>query len=75
MPNSKGVKGANGMIAISKEEAMAIREKYGSDVHIAITNRHKRGGRKHYFVEETSRVTYFLDRFRKQQVKRGARSD
>lgn len=63
------------MIAISKEEAMAIRERYGDGVYIAITNRHKSGGRKRYFAEETNRVLYFLNRFRKQQVKRGARDD
>ena len=50
------------MIQITKEESMALRNKFGNDVCIAITNRHKRGGRKRYYTEETSRVRYFIDR-------------
>lgn len=63
------------MFVISKEEAVAIREKYGNDVHVSITNRQKRHGRKRYYVEETNRVIYFLRRLRSQNLKRGARSD
>lgn len=59
------------MFAISKEEAMAIREKYGNEIHITITNRQKKGKRKRYYVEETQRVTFFLDRLKKKQAKRG----
>ena len=54
------------MILISKEEAESIRRKYGDQVHITIMNRHKKGGRKHYCVEETSRVLFFLERLRRQ---------
>ena len=52
------------MISITKEEAMALREKYGRDVCIAITNRHKKGGRKRYYAEETERVLSFIGRSR-----------
>lgn len=63
------------MISVNKEEAMAIRAKYGSDIGITITGRGKKGARKRYYVEETNRVTFFLERFRKKQLKRGAHSD
>ncbi len=59
------------MIKITKEEAAALREKYGRDVCIAITNRTKKGGRKHYCAEETNRVLFFIERFRNKQAKRG----
>lgn len=52
------------MIQITKDEATAIRAKYGDEIGITITNRHKRGGRKRYYVEETNRVFFFLERFR-----------
>lgn len=60
------------MVEISKEEAEAIRAKYGDEVYIAVTNRHKKSGQKNHYVEETSRVLGFLDRIRKRQLKRGA---
>lgn len=63
------------MIAITKEEALALRKKYGDEVGITITNRQKKGNRKHYYTEETNRVMFFLERLRKKQMKRGARSD
>lgn len=63
------------MFVISQEEAMAIRERYGDEISITITNRQKRGKRKHYYVEESNRVFFFLERFRRKQAKRGARSD
>lgn len=59
------------MIIISKEEAMALRAKYGDDANITITNKNKRGGRKKYYMPEESRLLYFLDRFRNRQ-RRGA---
>lgn len=59
------------MIAINKEEAMAIRAKYGDEVGITITNRQKKGNRKHYYTEESQRVMFFLERFRRKQMKRG----
>ena len=68
------------MIQINREEAMALRAKYGSDIGITITSRRKKGGRKKYYTEETSRVFYFLERFRNkqlrknQQKKRGGRA-
>lgn len=52
------------MISITKEEAMALRERFGSEIGIAITNRHKKSGRKHYYTEETFRVISFLERMR-----------
>lgn len=55
------------MIQINRDESMALREKYGSDIGITITSRHKKGGRKHYYTEETNRVLYFLARFRNKQ--------
>lgn len=63
------------MIEISQEEAEAIREKYGNAIGITITNRQKRGGRKRYYTEESQRIVYFLERFRKKQMKRGASGD
>ncbi len=58
------------MITITKDEAMAIREKYGDEINITITNRHKRGGRKRYYVEETRRVFFFLERYRNKQLRK-----
>ena len=58
------------MIQINREEAMALRAKYGDDIGITITNRHKKGGRKHYYTEETNRVFYFLERFRNKQLRK-----
>jgi hypothetical protein len=52
------------MIEITKEESMALRAKYGNDIGITITNRHKKGGRKRYYTEETNRVLFFLERLR-----------
>ena len=58
------------MIAITKGEAMALKARYGDDIGIAITNRHKKGGRKHYYTEETNRVFYFLERYRSKQLRK-----
>ena len=52
------------MILITKDEAMALRSKYGNDIGITITNRHKKNGRKRYYTEETKRVLFFLERYR-----------
>ncbi len=57
------------MIQISKEEAMALRERYGSDVCIAITSRHKKGGRKKYYAEEARHVLFFIERMRNKQMR------
>lgn len=57
------------MISITKEEAVALRNKF-SDLHIAITNRHKKSRRKHYYTEETNRVLYFLERLRNPRDRR-----
>lgn len=57
------------MISITKDEAMALRAKYGDDIGITITNRHKRGGRKRYYTEETNRVFFFLERYRNRQAR------
>lgn len=58
------------MISITKDEAMALRTKYGKDIGITITNRHKKSGRKHYYTEETSRVVFFLERYRNRQLRK-----
>lgn len=63
------------MIVIARDEAMAIREKYGNAISITVTNRKKGGKRKRYYVEETNRVLFFLERFRKKQAKRGKQVD
>lgn len=57
------------MIAITRDEAIALREKYGDEVGITITNRRKKGGRKRYYTEETNRVFYFLERYRNKQLR------
>ena len=53
------------MILITKEEAMALREKYCNTISITITGRQKNGNRKKYYVEESNRVLNFLDRRRR----------
>lgn len=63
------------MIVIARDEAMAIREKYGDEINITVTNRQKGSKRKRYYVEETNRVLFFLERFRKKQAKRGKKGD
>ena len=61
------------MIQISKEEAMALRAEFGSDVGIAITSRNKKGNRKKYYAEEAYQVKLFLINFRRRQRKAGER--
>lgn len=56
------------MVIISKEEATAIRERYGDDAHISIVNRHKRNGRKKYYLPEEGRLISFLNRFRNRKA-------
>lgn len=58
------------MIQITRDEAMAIRAKYGNEIGITITNRHKKGGRKRYYTEETNRVFFFLERYRNKQLRK-----
>lgn len=60
------------MISITKDEALALRSKYGDTVGITITNRHKKGGRKRYYTEETKRVFFFLERYRNNRKKPNA---
>lgn len=55
------------MIQITKDEAMAIRERYGKDIGITIINKHKKHRRKRYCTEDTNRVRFFLERYRKEQ--------
>lgn len=57
------------MIQITRDEAMAIRAKYGNEIGVTITNRHKKGGRKRYYTEETNRVFFFLERYRNKQLR------
>ncbi len=58
------------MIQITRDEAMAIRAKYGNEIGVTITNRHKKGGRKRYYTEETNRVFFFLERYRNKQPRK-----
>lgn len=58
------------MISITRDEAMALRAKYGNEIGITITNRHKKGGRKRYYTEETNRVFFFLERYRNKQLRK-----
>ena len=53
------------MIEITKDEAISVRNKFGADIGITITSRHKKGGKKKYYIEETSRVFNFLDKLHK----------
>lgn len=55
------------MIVITKEESLALRERFGDEVGITITNKHKRGGRKRYYTEESRRVVNFISQFRNKQ--------
>ena len=57
------------MITITKEEAMGLKAKYGDDIDITITGRHKKSGRKRYYTEETRRVFLFLERFHNKNSK------
>lgn len=52
------------MILITKDEAMAVRAKYGNDAHITIANRQKKGGRKKYYMPEENRLMFFIQRYR-----------
>lgn len=52
------------MISITKDEAMALRKKFGDDLAITVMNRQKRGGRKHYCTEESYRVMRVLNKLR-----------
>ena len=58
------------MFQITRDEAMAIRAKYGNEIGVTITNRHKKGGRKRYYTEETNRVFFFLERYRNKQLRK-----
>ena len=58
------------MIIINKEEAMALREKYGNEANITITSTHKKGGRKKYYCSEDRRNVFFIERFRAKQQKK-----
>lgn len=58
------------MIIITKDEAMALRAKYGDDANITITSRHKKGGRKKYYAAEEKRNLFFLERYRNKQARR-----
>ena len=58
------------MIKVSKDESMALREKY-PDLHITITSRQT--SHKKYYVPEERKVFYFLERYRTKQQKKFAR--
>lgn len=60
------------MIIISREEAMALRAKFGDDANISITNRHKKGGRKKYYLPEEVKLMSFLNRLRNKQQRKFA---
>nr|DAG62803.1 MAG TPA: hypothetical protein [Caudoviricetes sp.] len=52
------------MISITKDEAMALRKKFGDDLAITVMNRYKRGGHKRYCTEESYRVMRVLNKLR-----------
>lgn len=52
------------MINITKEESQKLRKRFGNDVMIAITGQTKKGKRKHYYTEETSKVRGYIERLR-----------
>ena len=54
------------MIAINKEEAKAVREKF-PDIHITRTMKQK-SKRGHYFCAEVPRVLKFLKRLRSGEI-------
>lgn len=58
------------MISVTKEEAMSLREKFGDSVGIAITNRHKKGGRKRYYAEESKEALMFLGKWEERPYRR-----
>lgn len=58
------------MIEITQDEYMALKAKYGEDVHITITSKQKKHGRKKYYADESQKVMFFLDRYRRQQEPR-----
>lgn len=58
------------MIIITKDEAMALRAKYGDEANITITSRNKKGGRKKYYAAEERRNLFFLERYRNKQAQK-----
>lgn len=52
------------MVEITKDEAMAVRAKYGEEFKIAMTCRTKKGGRKKYYMPEERPLLYFIKRMR-----------
>lgn len=57
------------MIIITRDEAMALRAKYGDEARITITSRHKKGGRKKYYAAEERRNICFIERYRNSRRK------
>lgn len=58
------------MIIITKEEAMALRAKYGDDANITITSRNKKGGRKKYYAAEERRNLIFIEKYRNKESRK-----
>lgn len=63
------------MINITKEEAMALRAKYGDGVSITITSRNKKNGRKKYYVSEERRNLFFLEKYREKQARKTSKQE
>ena len=61
------------MIIITKDEAMALRAKYGDEAHITITSKHKKGGRKKYYAAEERRNIFFIERYRNKRARKNAK--
>lgn len=59
------------MIQITKDEFLALRHRFGDSATVAITNRQKKGGRKKYYAEESSRVMHFISDMRRAETERG----
>lgn len=61
------------MIIITKDEAMALRAKYGEEAKITITSKHKKGGRKKYYAAEERRNILFIERYRERQLRKNSK--
>ena len=53
------------MIIITKEEAAKVRQKFEGENCITIPNRHKRGGRKKYYMAEDPKYVSYLEFIRR----------
>lgn len=52
------------MIVITRDESLALRDKFGQEIRISITNRNKHGGRKKYYMPEEPHFVKYLEKLR-----------